>query len=257
MTKPIALIGIGEMGSVFAHALLRSGHTVVPVLRSTPIDEVAQQIPDPELVLIAVGEDDLPPALDRLPVGWKSKVGLIQNELLPRDWRAHDVPDPTVAVVWFEKKAGRPTQVIIPTPVAGPGAALLVDALASIGIPADRVLDSRLVDLLVTKNLYILTTNIAGLRTGGTVSDLWNRHRSLAGGVASEILEIQELLVGSPVDRERAIEGMVLAFDGAPNHGTTGRSAVRRLERAILTARTANINTPLLEEIGREAGLTV
>ena len=257
MTSPIALIGVGEMGSVFSHALLRSGRTVVPVLRSTPIDAVARRLPDPEMALVTVGEDDLGPVLDRLPAAWRSRVGLIQNELLPRDWSAAGVSEPTVAVVWFEKKPHRPLKVIVPTPVAGPGAALLAEALSSIDIPVEEISDDRLTDALVAKNLYILTTNIAGLRTSGTVSDLWRLHRPLAIGVAAEILEIQEWLVGAPIDRDRAVEGMVLAFEGDPEHGTTGRSAPHRLERALRTARAAGIDTPILNEIGREAGLTV
>jgi hypothetical protein len=192
-----------------------------------------------------------------MPDGWRSRVGLIQNELLPRDWERHAIESPTVAVVWFEKKPGRATKVIIPTPVAGPQADLLVEALTSIDIPAERIADNALADTLVAKNLYILTANIAGLRTGGTVSELWGGHRPLAGAVASEILEIQEWLVGAPVDADGAIKGMVRAIEGDPGHGTTGRSAPRRLERAIGHARSAGIETPTLLDIGREAGLSV
>ena len=114
-----------------------------------------------------------------------------------------------------------------------------------------------LIDALVAKNLYILTANIAGLRTGGTVAELWDDHHPLATSVASEVLDIQDWLVGHPVDRERTTAGMIEAFRGDPDHGTTGRSAPRRLERAIRHARKAGIDTPVLIEIGREAGLTV
>lgn len=155
------------------------------------------------------------------------------------------------------EEAGTCDKVLIPTPVAGPAARMLVKALDSIDIPALQIPNEDLVDALVAKNLYILTANIVGLRTGGTVSELWNEHRSLAGTVGSEILDIQEWLVGAPLDRERAIDGMVRAIEGDPDHGTTGRSAPRRLERAIGHARSAGIETPALIEIGREAGLSV
>ncbi len=257
MKQPITLIGVGEMGAVFSHALLRSGHPVFPILRSTSVAETARLVPEPALALVTVGEDDLHASLDQMPDGWRSHVGLIQNELLPRDWERHAIESPTVAVVWFEKKPGRATNVLIPTPVAGPEADLLVEALTTIGIPAERIADDDLVDALVAKNLYILTANIAGLRTGGTVSELWNEHRPLAGAVVSEILAIQEWLVGSPIDPDSAINGMVRAIEGDPDHGTTGRSAPRRLERAIGHARSAGIETPRLIEIGREVGLSV
>jgi hypothetical protein len=257
MEQPVIVIGLGQMGAVFAHALLRSGHPVVPVLRSTPPADAAREAPDPALVLVTVGEDDLPEVLERMPEPWKDRVGLIQNELLPRDWRAHGIDDPTVAAVWFEKKPDRPTTAIIPTPVAGPAADLIASALATIDIEATAIPGDRLVEALVTKNLYILTTNIAGLPTGGTVSDLWDRHRPLAEAVASEVLDIQEWLVGAPVDRERALAGMLEAFASDPEHATTGRSARRRLERALAHARAAGIATPRLEEIGRTTARTV
>ena len=257
MKQPVTLIGVGEMGAVFSHALLRSGHPVFPILRSTSVSEAARVVPEPTLTLVTVGEDDLHESLERMPEEWRPHVGLIQNELLPRDWQRHGITSPTVAVVWFEKKPGRATKVLIPTPIAGPQAVLLVDALTSVGIPAEPVSDEDLVDALVAKNLYILTANIAGLRTGGTVSELWNDHRPLASAVVSEILQIQEWLVGAPVDPDRAIEGMVHAIEGAPDHGTTGRSAPRRLERALDHARSAGIETPILSEIGHEAGLPV
>ena len=257
MDNTITLIGVGEMGAVFSHALLRTGHPVFPALRSTPAADAYERNPDPALALVTVGEDDLHSVLDDVPEAWRSRIGLIQNELLPRDWIRHGIESPTVAVVWFEKKPGRATRVIIPTPIAGPYAGMLVDALTSIGIAAEVISDEMLIDALVAKNLYILTANIAGLRTGGTVAELWDDHHPLATSVASEVLDIQDWLVGHPVDRERATAGMVEAFRGDPDHGTTGRSAPRRLERAIRHARKAGISTPVLIEIGREAGLRV
>ncbi len=257
MNDSITLVGVGEMGAVFAHALLRTGHPVFPVLRSTPIAAAVERNPNPGLALITVAEDDLHPVLRDLPAAWRSNVGLIQNELLPRDWIRHGIEAPTVAVVWFEKKPGRTTRVLVPTPVAGPCAADLAAALTSIDIPAEHIADDELIDALVAKNLYILTANIGGLRTQGTVTDLWNGNRGFATAIASEVLDIQDWLVGEPVDRDKAVLGMVAAIDGDPEHGTTGRSAPRRLERAIEYATTAGIETPTLVEIGREAGLAV
>jgi hypothetical protein len=177
---------------------------------------------------------------------------LIQNELLPRDWAEHGIERPTVASVWFEKKPGKPVKVIIPTPVAGPNAELVVDALAAIDIAASAISDAGLIDALVAKNLYILTANIAGLRTGGTVSELWSEHRKLAEPVAAEVLDIQEYLVGAPIDGESAVAGMVAAIEADPDHGATGRSAPSRLERARRHAAAAGINTPTLDAVARE-----
>lgn len=239
------------MGGVFARAFLSAGHPVFPVTRGQSMAEVAAIVPDPALALITVGEDDLDGVLASLPSVWRGRVGLIQNELLPRDWSAHGVQDPTVASVWFEKKPGMPVNVIVPTPVAGPGAGLVVDALSSIGIAAVAIAGTELVDALVAKNLYILTANIAGLRSGGTVSDVW-QNRSLAQSVGSEVLDIQEYLVGAPIDREKAVAGMVASFEADPDHGATGRSAPRRLERALRHAQEGGIETPALQAIAND-----
>jgi len=53
MKNPAVIIGVGEMGGVFARGLLRSG------FRATDVQQLAQHIGDPELVLVAVAEGDL------------------------------------------------------------------------------------------------------------------------------------------------------------------------------------------------------
>jgi hypothetical protein len=253
--SPVVLVGVGEMGGVFAKALLGAGHTVVPVTRSMSASDVAARVPDPTLVLVTVGEADLASVLAEMPDAWRDRVGLIQNELLPRDWIAHDIADPTVAVVWFEKKPGMDTKVIIPSPVAGPGAELLASALDGAGIATTVVTRDEIVHELVVKNLYILVANIAGLETGGTVSELWGANEALARQVGAEILEIQEYLVGSSIDSDATYAGMVAAFDGDPDHGTTGRSATMRLTRALAHASDAGIPAEKLREIARAHGV--
>jgi ketopantoate reductase len=253
MKAPIVVVGLGEMGGVFARGFLSNGHPVFPVRRHDTAADLAVEVPDPALVLITVGENDLGEVLAHLPEAWRSRTGMIQNELLPRDWAEHGIEKPTVASVWFEKKPGKPVKVIIPTPVAGPNATLIVDALAAIDLPASAIADADLIDALVAKNLYILTANIAGLRTGGTVSELWSEHRELGEAVAAEVLDIQEHLVGAPLDGERAMAAMVTAIQADPDHGATGRSASSRLERARRHAAAAGIDTPTLDAIARES----
>jgi len=247
---PIAVIGVGELGGVFGRALLRAGHSVHPVLRSGSIDDVAATLPAPYLALITVGETDLPHVMESFPADWRSRAGLVQNELLPRDWEQPGFTNPTVAVVWFEKKPGADVKVIIPSPIGGPQAPLLVDALAAIQIPAFVVDDrAKLEYELVRKNLYILTANIAGLVVGGTVMELWDDHRKLATAVAAEVLSIQSWLVGHPLDSGPLMDGMIDAFSADPDHGATGRSAPGRLDRALGFATAARIDVPTLRSI--------
>lgn len=246
----VVVIGLGQLGRVFAGGLLRSGHSVVSVNRGDDLFTVAHAHPDPALVLVAVAENDLHTVLAAMPGAWRPHVALIQNELLPRDWEKYRYADPTVISVWFEKKKGTDAKPLIASPVAGPGAALLCRALASIDLPCREVASGdALLFELVRKNVYILTTNIAGLKTGGTVSQLWAQHETFARQVANEVMDIQDALTGVAHDRDALIAGMLEAFDGDPDHGCTGRSAPSRLARAIVHAEEFSLAVPTLRTL--------
>jgi len=250
MQEPVVVIGIGEMGGVFTRGLLRTGHPVYPVSRRSNIEAYARTIPDPALVLVAVGENDLHPVLDAMPKAWRGRLGLLQNELLPRDWQRHAIDDPTVISVWFEKKKGHDYRVLVPSPVFGPQAPILEEALESLDIPCWEVATAEDMEFeLVRKNVYILTTNIAGLVVGGNVDALWHQHQDLARQVADEVMDIQAWLVGHEVERERLIEGMVEAIQGDLNHQCMGRSAPARLARALAFADEAGLEVAKLREI--------
>lgn len=248
MKQPVAIVGVGEMGGVFARAFLRLGHPVFPVNREITMDEAAEELPQPALVLAAVAESDLQAILAALPSSWRDRLGLLQNELLPGDWSG--IPDPTIISVWFEKKPGMDHKVIIPSPVYGPGAELISSALATLGIPTQIPADpDDLLFELVLKNLYILTTNISGLRVGGNVGELWDNHRDLALRVGNDVIDLQEALTGRSFDREALFSAMVRAFEGDPEHKCMGRSAPTRLTRALVLGNTHRLNLATLQEL--------
>ena len=251
--QPVILIGAGEMGGVFARGLLRAGYPVHPVTRDISIQSTAAAIPQPELVLVAVAEGDLQPVLEEIPAAWKDRLVLLQNELLPRDWSHHDLTDPTVISVWFEKKRGMDFKVIIPSPVFGPYAETIARALATLEI-STKVLTTpaELLQELVLKNVYILTTNIAGLKTGGNVGELWDQHQPLARTIAYEVIDLQQWLTGETLNREALVDGMGEAFDGGLNHNCMGRSAPARLQRALQLADEAEIELPTMRKISQE-----
>ena len=128
------------MGSVFARGLLRPGHPVYPLVRHTKTGELARQHAEPDLVVIAVAEKEIQTVLREIPEYWRDRLVLLQNELLPDDWSKHKL-EPSVISVWFEKKKGMDSKVIIPSPVFGKHAQLVADALSSIDI-STKVLGS-------------------------------------------------------------------------------------------------------------------
>ncbi|TLS69227.1 hypothetical protein FEF65_01730 [Mariprofundus erugo] len=252
MNKPVVVIGIGEIGSVFARGFMKLGYPIVPVTREMDLSIVAAEVVAPELVVVAVAEKDLQATLKQIPDVWCDRLVLLQNELLPRDWQPFGFDHPTVISVWFEKKKGMDSKVVIASPAYGPHAALLKEVLATLDIPVRELgSESELLFELVLKNLYILTTNIAGLECGGNVRDLWFEHNDLACDVADDVLDIQESLIGRKLDRRALMEGLLAAFDGDPDHGCMGRSAPARLQRALAIAAETGVSVPVLQRISR------
>ena len=233
MHKGVVLIGVGEMGGVFARGFLKSGCAVFPATRQTDLAQVQNSISDPQAVVVAVAEKDYDSCMKAIPKSWQNRLVFLQNELLPQDWQRHHVSNPTVISVWFEKKYPQDYKVIIPSPVFGSKAQLLAQALGSLNIPT-RILKTQeeLLIELVVKNLYILTINIAGLKVGGTVEELWKKNQPLARQVAEDVLNIQFSLIGKKIDRELLIQKMVEAFAGDWQHKCMGRTAKERLTRA-------------------------
>ncbi len=251
MNKPIVVLGIGELGSIFARAFLRNNYPVYPITRVTDVDELSSYI-DPEMILVCTAEADLQDALKSIPTKWKDRVAMMQNELLPRDWESHDFINPTVISVWFEKKKGMDSKVLISSPAFGPKAKILADSLALIDIPAHIVAnEDELLFELVLKNLYILTTNIAGMaiKPGSNVDDLRNNHLALMREVSKDVLALQDRLTGKNFDDKALEQGMIKAFEGDLNHGCMGRSAPARLSRALELAAEFNIEVPALQKI--------
>lgn len=255
MKKPIVVFGIGELGSVFARAFLKNNYPVYPITRKTNVSELASQI-DPELILVCTAEGDLQSALATIPEQWKDRVAMMQNELLPRDWKKYNFNNPTVISVWFEKKQGMDSKVLISSPAHGPKAQILTESLALIDIPAHTVAnEDELLFELVLKNLYILTTNIAGLaiEPGSNVDDLRNNHIDLMRKVSADVLKLQESLTGKIFSESALEKGMIKAFEGDLEHGCMGRSASARLNRALELANEYNLETPTLKQINAEA----
>ena len=252
MKAPVVVIGLGEIGSVLARGFLKLGHPVFPLLRGDSIEELQKEIGMPAAVILAVGESDLQSTLKIIPQQWLSVLVLLQNELLPRDWAALPV-EPTVISIWFEKKKGQDSKVIIPSPVYGALSQLVHDSLATLDISVKIVSDQKaLLSELVVKNLYILTSNISGLEVGGNVGELWSQHRDVADLVIDDVLLIQEKLTGQSLDKKVLLDLMLLAFEGDPQHQCMGRSAPARLQRALDQAAEFGITLKKLPEISND-----
>ena len=255
MQPPVAIVGVGELGGVFARAFLKSGHPVYPVTRKMEINSALDRIPSPVLTLVAVGEKDLSSVLGKMAPAHRRTVGLLQNELLPDAWESNDIENPTVISVWFEKKRGMAVNALRDSPVYGPQAALITDALERIGLPC-RQLPGRgeLLFELVVKNIFVYMINICGLKTGGSTGALWNNHTLLAQQVAADIIDLQEAVTATTFSHDDLMRGVIAGIEGDPEHKCMGRSARARLSRFIAMADEAGLPARAVRAIHEEIG---
>lgn len=265
LASSAVVIGLGQLGATFAEGWLRAGRAVVPVTRRAPLADLPRELPQPSIVLLGVGEHSLPAVLRGLPPAYAERCALLQNELLPWVWQeslgaAAAGPsgaesagaEPSVAVVWFEKKAGKPIHSIRPSVLFGPVSSYLAEALSALELPFFEAQDSQQRDFeLVLKNLYILTLNLAGLEVGGSAGELWRDHAQLSHPLCRELICLQESLLGRKLDESALLAGVESAILADPQHAARGRTAEERLRRAAAQALAAGLELPRLSGLAR------
>lgn len=253
INQPVVVIGVGQLGGVFSRGFLKAGYPVYPILRGMNMEKVAENIPFPPFVLFSVPENLFHTVLKRIPDAWQDRLGFLQNELLPNDWEQHRVSTPTVMPIWFEKKKGSGVHVFRSTPVYGPKADIVSAALHALKIPNHIITDRKNMVLeLVTKNIYVFTINIAGLKVGGTAGELWEKHADFAQDIAYELLDIQERLTGEKFDQEAVFSSVADVFNKVPEHNCRGRVAEDRLDRILYQAEQLGLEAPVLKGIKKD-----
>ena len=253
-TPHAVIVGLGQIGRTLGEGLLMAGYTVTPVLHGRPFPAGTGQAP----VIVATGEDDLAGALAGLPGEWKdsSSVVLLQNELLPSQWEPLGIRNPTIFVVWFERKPGQLIVSLRPSVVYGPQQEAVKAAMDCLALPCEVAPDAHeAMTQLIVKNVYIWATNIASLRTGGTTGELAKNHFALVRALALEALQVQESVMGQLFDTDAVMDQVVEALKADPTHRAGGRSAQRRLERFLARARQTGVAVPAAEEIAGEKGV--
>lgn len=243
--RNLVVIGIGELGKLFAAAALRAGIRVTPITRDMNIEHTLNTVQAGTPILIAVGELALSTVLDGLPRNHRSSLILLQNELFPSAWSG--LEQPTIMVPWVLQKRGLPTQVAAPSPYYGEHSALVRELFANVPISGHELRsDSELMQALVDKYTFILTINTLGVLVDRTLG-LWLQEDSpLIADVCAEATTLGEALCGARVDQAqcRALtEQAMLALSAVP---ARGRTALERVKRAHEHALRLNVDTPLL-----------
>lgn len=246
MSSVVAIVGMGQLGRLFAEGLCASGVGVVPVLRTQQLTtQSALLTSSPEVVLVAVGERDLDAALASIPDALRDRVALLQNDLCLVEHR-FSAP-PTVAVVWVERKPGKTTRALASTPVGGPHAAVLTRALTAIGLPAHVVDDEALATALVTKNVFIAVTNLVGSVPDWrceTTGALLDTDPAFLTDLVDEALAVETARWARSFDHLAVLQAVRAACAADLAHVCAGRSAPARITTFAARAQRLGVDAP-------------
>lgn len=257
----LIVMGLGELGQLYASAALKSGMRVTPVTRAMQPDSALQEAPRGTPVLVAVGEADLDTALASLARDRLDCIILLQNELFPAHWRRF-TQQATVMVPWLLKKKGEPLLVARSTPVFGRHAELVCQLHHALGFGAERLAnETALQQAIVDKYAFILAVNALGLLEDITLGEWLEREQAGASDGTQHTLD--------SLAREAAALGVRLATEGTTSRATDldiessiaqvragmaamagmrakGRTAKDRVRRAIAHAQRFGLATPRL-----------
>jgi ketopantoate reductase len=247
---PDALVmGLGQLGQMYAGALLRLGFRVTPIVRSTA-RPLQLGVPPGTPVLLAVGEEQFDDAVKELQSAqWADHLILLQNEIFPASWKQWGVENPTVMAVWTNRKNGA-AQVGLATRVSGPQADLVMRMHQALNIPCEKLTDeSALNTELCAKYAFILTLNALGVAQARTVSHWMQAEPGRVRAVLNDAVALSAARVDGYVDVARASARAREALEALSNLPTLGRTALPRVERAAHAARTLQMDLPALRAL--------
>lgn len=260
VSAEVVVIGMGQLGELFAGAFIQSGRTVVPVIRGQAL---STRLPlDVELILSAVGEESAQEVISNIPDTHLDRLVLLQNELRPLAWLSRYAPlttsclrerAPTICIVWFEKKAAKAPVQVLPSVLFGELAPIMAIALDQLHLTHRTVLtQAELHHELCLKNLYILGLNIGGLR-GATVASELLKDGSGFAPLVDELIGLEQASL-SVSGATTQLDGPRLKFEleqailADPNHSCAGRSAPARLRRTLQLGRDLDHQLPICKK---------
>lgn len=246
--RDFVVVGLGQLGELYAGGALRAGWRVQAVRRGDDPRRVIDTHPGAP-VLVSVGEPDLMAVLSAIPTERRPDVILLQNDLFPSDWQ-HFVDAPTVAVVWLNRKKGAPPQVARPTTLYGRHAAAMVEVHTRLDLSAEVLPDDGALGReLVAKFAFIVAVNGLGVAEDRTVGEWRRRDPDTVARLVDEGLRLGIARLGRPIDEasaRRAIDEAMAALEDMP---VRGRSAPTRVQRALSLARELSVPMPGLSAL--------
>lgn len=241
----LVVVGVGQLGGLYATGALRGGFRVTPVGRDVDPGAVVDA-GGAGPVLVTVGEDTLAAVLRALPSSRRDDAILVQNELFPADLDGA----PTLAVVWLNRKEERPAEVARPTVVHGRHAGVMARIHAALRLPCRVVTEPAALHAeLVAKYAFIVCVNGLGVLAPLTVGEWLARDPGQVRRLLQEGVAVGEARLGQAVDRAAAIAAGEEALRALVHMPVRGRTARARIERAVAAARARGVAVPALDAI--------
>ncbi len=160
MIKHFTVIGVGQIGGVFAQGALRLGARVQAFTRQRPLTSQDQLEPD-ELIVVSTPEGEHERVFAAIPESLYSHVCLVQNELLLIG--AEQLTSANWGMIWFSKKAGTGIDVCGTNAFVGPQAEAFAEVLRASNLEAETVRAAERGRIAAEKYAFILALNALGL----------------------------------------------------------------------------------------------
>lgn len=251
MDRPRAfVIGPGEVGTRLGRALDASGWHLRYVSRTRGWEE-ALRARGPVRIL-AMREDDLPPALERFPEDERRHLVLVQNGFLEAG--LGDLGDVTRALVWFTSK-GDFFRVLMPSLLHGPHAGPLASGLEQGGVPARRIEDrDQFLREMIIKGAWNCVVGLPLAVHGVDLAGYLGGFREEMEAVVRETVEAAGAEYGVAVSGVEAV-GRLLETTGALGWVRGGTKALSWRNGAVrLFGRRHDVPTPVNDRLLEAAG---
>lgn len=248
--RSVVVVGLGELGSWFAHGLLRAGHTVIPVTRHMSLGDEQGRWDPGTPILVAVPEAQLPGVLTQVEPLRRADVMLLQNATFRGDALLQGWPEVSWAMIWTLRKKGLPQIIGQPSVLWGTHADLLLRAQQQVGMPA-LIAESSL-DLdrwLATKFAFILTISAMSLAGATSLGDAMERHGDAIDGWIMEGLALASVRIDDLLPVEAAKRRILDGLANMREMPTGGRAAAGRIIAALQIAATRGVDAPALRSL--------
>jgi hypothetical protein len=249
-TGHLVVVGMGQLNALWAQGALKRGMVVTPVVRRTPRPWSLAHVPLPSPLLIGVGEDGLAALWPDIPQERRAHVVFMQNELFPSTWEGLGVTEPSVMVVWLNRKQDSVPRPGPPTQLFGPHAATLATLHEALGLAYTILPDGNaLRGALTAKYGFILTLNALGHHTDRPLGAWCAADRATVDALLEDALRLGARLSGLTQVPDAARTLALQALELHHALPTRGRTAGQRVERAWNWARQHGVEMPALRKL--------